>query len=432
MSDFNVNIFKARRAEVAKRMEDNSILVLSSSKLVSRNNDTTFPFRQDSNFYYLTGFQEPDSILIVQSDGRSVLFCRKKNSELEKWDGFMWGPDAAKDHFGFDEAYDISEINEILPNLIRGQKTLNALVGKSLEFDQKVTSWINKANSMERHQGNIDLKNFSNVLGSMRLIKDRNEIDLIRKSCEIAAISHRSVMQKAKVGMTEYDLETMYLNEFKINGSREASYTPIVAGGKRACVLHYIDNNQNIKDGELVLVDAGCEYGMYASDITRTYPINGKFTGEQRAVYDVVLEAHNAACHAAKVGNPCTDPQKTSEKSLSQGLKDIGLLRGSLDEILEKNLYREFYYHKIGHWMGLDVHDDCPYSIDGKEILFEDDMVMTIEPGIYVNDTADVDARWKGIGVRIENDILVKSDGYENLTAKVPVQAEEIEQLMSE
>ena len=221
-------------------------------------------------------------------------------------------------------------------------------------------------------------------------------------------------------------------NEFKINGSREASYTPIVAGGKRACVLHYIDNDQNIKDGELVLVDAGCEYGMYASDITRTYPINGKFTGEQRAIYDVVLEAHNAACHAAKVGNPCTDPQKTSEKSLSQGLKDIGLLKGSLDEILEKNLYREFYYHKIGHWMGLDVHDDCPYSIDGKEILFEDDMVMTIEPGIYVNDTADVDARWKGIGVRIENDILVKSDGYENLTVKVPVQADEIEQLMSE
>ena len=287
MSDFNVNIFKTRRAEVAKRMEDNSILILSSSKLVSRNNDTTFPFRQDSNFYYLTGFQEPDSILIVQSDGRSILFCREKNPELEKWDGFMWGPNAAKDQFGFDEAHDISEVDNILPNLIRGQKTLNALVGKNLDFDQKVTSWINKANSMERHQGNIDLKNFSNVLGRMRLIKDKNEIDLIRKSCEIAAISHRSVMQKAKVGMTEYDLETMYLNEFKVNGSREASYTPIVAGGKRACILHYIDNNQNISDGELVLVDAGCEYQMYASDITRTYPINGKFTGEQLSLIHI-------------------------------------------------------------------------------------------------------------------------------------------------
>ena len=428
MSD--LNIYKARRAEVAKRMEDNSILILSSSKLVSRNNDTTFPFRQDSNFFYLTGFQEPDSILIVHSDGRSILFCREKNPDLEKWDGFMWGPAAAQENFGFDEAHDINLIDEILPNLIRGHKTLNALIGKNLNFDAKITNWINTANSMERHQGNIDLKNFSNQLGSMRLIKDETEISLIRKSCEIAAVSHKSVMQKAKVGMSEYDLETMYMNEFKVNGSREASYTPIIAGGARACILHYIDNDQQIEDGELVLVDAGCEYGMYASDITRTYPINGQFTGEQKAVYDVVLEAHNAACHAAKVGNPCTDPQKISEKSLSQGLKDIGLLDGSLDEILDKKLFREFYYHKIGHWMGLDVHDDCPYAVDGKEILFQDNMVMTIEPGVYVNDTANVDDRWKGIGIRIENDILITSDGYENLTAKVPVETEEIEQLM--
>ena len=428
MSD--LNIYKARRAEVAKRMEDNSILILSSSKLVSRNNDTTFPFRQDSNFFYLTGFQEPDSVLIVHSDGRSILFCREKNPDLEKWDGFMWGPAAAQENFGFDEAHDINLIDEILPNLIRGHKTLNALIGKNLNFDAKITNWINTANSMERHQGNIDLKNFSNQLGSMRLIKDETEISLIRKSCEIAAVSHKAVMQKAKVGMSEYDLETMYMNEFKVNGSREASYTPIIAGGARACILHYINNDQQIEDGELVLVDAGCEYGMYASDITRTYPINGQFTGEQKAVYDVVLEAHNAACHAAKVGNPCTDPQRISEKSLSQGLKDIGLLDGSLDEILDKKLFREFYYHKIGHWMGLDVHDDCPYAIDGKEILFQDNMVMTIEPGVYVNDTANVDDRWKGIGIRIENDILITSDGYENLTAKVPVETEEIEQLM--
>tara|TARA_Y100000768_G_scaffold95402_1_gene69422 strand:+ start:219 stop:1511 length:1293 start_codon:yes stop_codon:yes gene_type:complete len=428
MSD--LNIYKARRAEVAKRMEDNSILILSSSKLVSRNNDTTFPFRQDSNFFYLTGFQEPDSVLIVHSDGRSILFCREKNPDLEKWDGFMWGPAAAQENFGFDEAHDINLIDEILPNLIRGHKTLNALIGKNLNFDAKITNWINRANSMERHQGNIDLKNFSNQLGSMRLIKDETEISLIRKSCEIAAVSHKAVMQKAKVGMSEYDLETMYMNEFKVNGSREASYTPIIAGGARACILHYIDNDQQIEDGELVLVDAGCEYGMYASDITRTYPINGQFTGEQKAVYDVVLEAHNAACHAAKVGNPCTDPQRISEKSLSQGLKDIGLLDGSLDEILDKKLFREFYYHKIGHWMGLDVHDDCPYAVDGKEILFQENMVMTIEPGVYVNDTANVDDRWKGIGIRIENDILITSDGYENLTAKVPVETEEIEQLM--
>ena len=294
--------------------------------------------------------------MLLHSNGHSALFCRQKNPELEKWDGFMWGPEAAKDFFGFDEAYDINNINDVLPELIRGNETLYALVGKNLDFDSKIANWINSANSMERHQGNIDLKNFSNILGSMRLVKDDEEISLIRKSCEIAAISHRNVMQNVEVGMSEYDLECMYLNEFKINGSREASYTPIVAGGARACILHYINNNQQIKDGELVLVDAGCEYGMYASDITRTFPINGKFSAEQKAVYDVVLAAHNAACDAAKIGAPCTNPQKTSEKVLSQGLLDIGFLKGSLDEVLEKQLFREFYYHKIGHWMGLDVH----------------------------------------------------------------------------
>ena len=404
--------------------------MISSAKLVSRNNDTTFPFRQDSNFYYLTGFQEPDSVMLLHSNGRSALFCREKNPDLEKWDGFMWGPEAAKDFYGFDEAFDINKINDILPELIRGNETLYALVGKNIDFDSKITNWINSANSMERHQGNIDLKNFSNILGSMRLIKDNEEISLIKKSCEIAAISHSNVMQNVSVGMSEYDLECMYLNEFKINGSREASYTPIVAGGSRACTLHYIENNQNIKDGELVLVDAGCEYGMYASDITRTYPINGRFSAEQKAIYDIVLAAHNAACEAAIIGDPCTSPQKTSEKFLSQGLLDIGFLKGSLDEILEKQDFKEFYYHKIGHWMGLDVHDDCPYSLDGNEVKFEKGMVMTIEPGIYVNDTADVDDKWKGIGIRIENDILITEDGFENLTSKVPVETDDIENLM--
>ena len=430
MSDLNVNTFKARRAEIVKRMDKNSVLLISSAKLVSRNNDTTFPFRQDSNFYYLTGFQEPDSVMLLHSNGRSALFCIEKNPDLEKWDGFMWGPEAAKDFYGFDQAFDFNKINDILPELIRGNETLYALVGKNIDFDSKITNWINSANSMERHQGNIDLKNFSNILGSMRLIKDDEEISLIKKSCEIAAMSHSNVMQKVSVGMSEYDLECMYLNEFKINGSREASYTPIVAGGSRACILHYIENNQTVKDGELVLVDAGCEYGMYASDITRTYPINGKFSAEQKAVYDIVLAAHNAACEAAIIGDPCTNPQKTSEKVLSQGLLDIGFLKGSLDEILEKEDFKEFYYHKIGHWMGLDVHDDCPYSLDGNEVKFDKGMVMTIEPGIYVNDNSDVDDKWKGIGIRIENDILITEDGFENLTSKVPVETDDIENLM--
>ena len=430
MSNLSPNHFKARRAEAAKSLDKDSFLLLSSSKNLIRNNDTTFPFRQDSNFYYLTGFNEPNSVMLLKSDGTAYIFCRNKNPELEKWDGFMWGYQAAADEFNFDDGFDINDIDQLAPQIINGTSTVYALVGKNKDFDQQVIKWITAANSMERHQGNIDLKNFSNQLGMMRLVKEDSELSLMRKSCEIAALTHKAVISKAKVGMSEFDLETMYLNEFKSHGSKDISYTPIVAGGERACILHYIDNNQPIADGELVLVDAGCEWGLYASDITRTYPINGKFSAEQRAVYDVVLEAHNKACEAIQIGANCTDPQKASELSLSQGLKDLGLLTQSMDEIMDKQLFREFYYHKIGHWLGLDVHDDCPYSIGEKEVTFQKNMVMTIEPGIYVNQTANVDDKWKGIGIRIENDILATDTGYENLTSLVPSNADEIEGLM--
>ena len=430
MTDLNISIFKERRAKVASQMESNSILMLCSSNIVSRNNDTTFPFRQESNFYYLTGFNEPNSVMLLKSDGTAYIFCRNKNPELEKWDGFMWGYQAAADEFNFDDGFDINDIDQLAPQIINGASTVYALVGKNKDFDQQVIKWITAANSMERHQGNIDLKNFSNQLGLMRLVKEDSELSLMRKSCEIAALTHKAVISKAKVGMSEFDLETMYLNEFKSHGSKDISYTPIVAGGERACILHYIDNNQPIADGELVLVDAGCEWGLYASDITRTYPINGKFSAEQRAVYEVVLEAHIKACEAIQIGANCTDPQKASELSLSQGLKDLGFLTQSMDEIMDKQLFREFYYHKIGHWLGLDVHDDCPYSIGEKEVIFQKNMVMTIEPGIYVNQNANVDDKWKGIGIRIENDILATDTGYENLTSLVPSNADEIEGLM--
>ena len=430
MTDLNISIFKERRAKVASQMESNSILMLCSSNIVPRNNDTTFPFRQDSNFFYLTGFNEPNSVMLLKSDGTAYIFCRNKNPELEKWDGFMWGYQAAADEFNFDDGFDINDIDQLAPQIINGTSTVYALVGKNKDFDQQVIKWITAANSMERHQANIDLKNFSNQLGMMRLVKEDSELSLMRKSCEIAALTHKAVISMAKVGMSEFDLETMYLNEFKSHGSKDISYTPIVAGGERACILHYIDNNQPIADGELVLVDAGCEWGLYASDITRTYPINGKFSAEQRAVYDIVLEAHIKACEAIQIGANCTDPQKASELSLSQGLKDLGFLTQSMDEIMDKQLFREFYYHKIGHWLGLDVHDDCPYSIGEKEVTFQKNMVMTIEPGIYVNQTANVDDKWKGIGIRIENDILATDAGYENLTSLVPSNADEIEGLM--
>ena len=430
MSNLSPNHFKARRAEAAKSLDKDSFLLLSSSKNLIRNNDTTFPFRQDSNFYYLTGFEEPESVLMLSSEGESTIFCRKKNPDLEKWDGYMYGIEGAKDILKFDNAYDIADIANIVPELIRGSKSIYSLVGKDNVFDNNIIGWITKANSLERHQGNIDLKNYSNALGYQRLIKGDEEVELMRNSCEIAAQAHKEVMKNVQVGMSEFDLESMYLNEFRKRGSRFPSYNPIVAGGKNACVLHYVDNNQAINDGELVLVDAGCEYGLYASDITRTYPINGKFSSEQKAIYDVVLEAHDQACEAATVGNSCLEPQRVSERVISQGLKDLGFLKESLDEILDKQLFREYYYHKIGHWIGLDVHDDCPYFLEGNEIKFEKNMAMTIEPGIYVNDSAPIDDKWKGIGIRIEDDILVTENGYENLTASVPSSADQIEDLM--
>ena len=431
MDDFNNKTYVKRRKEISKLMESNSCFLINSANLKFRNNDSSYFFRQDSNFYYLSGFVEPDSLIMIENNGKSTLFCRERNLELEKWDGFMYGVDGAKKTFGFDECFDIAEKENLIPEMIKGKTNLYCLIGKDKNFDASVSSWVNKANNLERHQANIDIKNFSNELGMMRLIKDEHELSLMRKSCEIAAKAHKKALMNIKKGMSEFDIESLYLNYFREGGSNFPSYTPIVAGGSNACILHYIENNKTIKESDLVLVDAGCEYNYYASDITRTFPISGKFSSEQKAIYEVVLEAHKKSTEAIVVGNSCMNPQKTSEEVISQGLKDLGFLKESLEEILEKKLFREFYYHKIGHWIGLDVHDDSPYTYKDEEIKFKENMIMTIEPGIYINESAPVDSKWKGIGIRIEDDILATNKGPINLTNEVPSRSDEIEQLMS-
>ncbi len=431
MDDFNNKTYVKRRKGISKLMESNSCFLINSANLKFRNNDSSYFFRQDSNFYYLSGFVEPDSLIMIENNGKSTLFCRERNLELEKWDGFMYGVDGAKKTFGFDECFDIAEKENLIPEMIKGKTNLYCLIGKDKNFDASVSSWVNKANNLERHQANIDIKNFSNELGMMRLIKDEHELSLMRKSCEIAAKAHKKALMNIKKGMSEFDIESLYLNYFREGGSNFPSYTPIVAGGSNACILHYIENNKTIKESDLVLVDAGCEYNYYASDITRTFPISGKFSSEQKAIYEVVLEAHKKSTEAIVVGNSCMNPQKTSEEVISQGLKDLGFLKESLEEILEKKLFREFYYHKIGHWIGLDVHDDSPYTYKDEEIKFKENMIMTIEPGIYINESAPVDSKWKGIGIRIEDDILATNKGPINLTNEVPSRSDEIEQLMS-
>ncbi|URQ64134.1 aminopeptidase P N-terminal domain-containing protein [SAR86 cluster bacterium] len=431
MDDFNNKTYVKRRKEISKLMESNSCFLINSANLKFRNNDSSYFFRQDSNFYYLSGFVEPDSLIMIENNGKSTLFCRERNLELEKWDGFMHGVDGAKGTFGFDECFDITEKENLIPEMIKGKTNLYCLIGKDKNFDASVSSWVNKANNLERHQANIDIKNFSNELGMMRLIKDEHELSLMRKSCEIAAKAHKKALMNIKKGMSEFDIESLYLNYFREGGSNFPSYTPIVAGGSNACILHYIENNKTIKESDLVLVDAGCEYNYYASDITRTFPISGKFSAEQKAIYEVVLEAHKKSTEAIVVGNSCMNPQKTSEEVISQGLKDLGFLKEPLEEILEKKLFREFYYHKIGHWIGLDVHDDSPYTYKDEEIKFKENMIMTIEPGIYINESAPVDSKWKGIGIRIEDDILATNKGSINLTNEVPSHSDEIEKLMA-
>lgn len=431
MDDFNNKTYVKRRKEISKLMESNSCFLINSANLKFRNNDSSYFFRQDSNFYYLSGFVEPDSLIMIENNGKSTLFCRERNLELEKWDGFMHGVDGAKGTFGFDECFDITEKENLIPEMIKGKTNLYCLIGKDKNFDASVSSWVNKANNLERHQANIDIKNFSNELGMMRLIKDEHELSLMRKSCEIAAKAHKKALMNIKKGMSEFDIESLYLNYFREGGSNFPSYTPIVAGGSNACILHYIENNKTIKESDLVLVDAGCEYNYYASDITRTFPISGKFSAEQKAIYEVVLEAHKKSTEAIVVGNSCMNPQKTSEEVISQGLKDLGFLKEPLEEILEKKLFREFYYHKIGHWIGLDVHDDSPYTYKDEEIKFKENMIMTIEPGIYINESAPVDSKWKGIGIRIEDDILATNKGPINLTNEVPSHSDEIEKLMA-
>ncbi len=431
MDDFNNKTYVKRRKEISKLMESNSCFLINSANLKFRNNDSSYFFRQDSNFYYLSGFVEPDSLIMIENNGKSTLFCRERNLELEKWDGFMHGVDGAKGTFGFDECFDITEKENLIPEMIKGKTNLYCLIGKDKNFDASVSSWVNKANNLERHQANIDIKNFSNELGMMRLIKDEHELSLMRKSCEIAAKAHKKALMNIKKGMSEFDIESLYLNYFREGGSNFPSYTPIVAGGSNACILHYIENNKTIKESDLVLVDAGCEYNYYASDITRTFPISGKFSAEQKAIYEVVLEAHKKSTEAIVVGNSCMNPQKTSEEVISQGLKDLGFLKEPLEKILEKKLFREFYYHKIGHWIGLDVHDDSPYTYKDEEIKFKENMIMTIEPGIYINESAPVDSKWKGIGIRIEDDILATNKGPINLTNEVPSHSDEIEKLMA-
>ena len=429
------SIFTERRQRLGANLPPNAAIVIAGASTQYRNADSSYAFRQDSNFWYLTGFNEAEATLVVLTDNsktaKSIAFVPEKDKLKEIWDGYRAGPEGAvKDH-GFDEAYNNSEINDQLPELLKGRDRVFYPVGKNAGLDQNIIEWIKTAKSKDRHSSAIDIADATSKVGNQRLIKDAHEIDLMKKACRISAESHVEAMKFVKPGMTEQELEAFYLYEFAKRGGRFSAYTPIVAGGENACVLHYVENSKPLLDGDLLLVDAGCEYDFYASDITRTFPVSGKFTDAQLAIYEVVLEAESKAIAAVSVNNNVMDAQIISEKVVTQGLIDLGILTGSLDDLHAKGAFKEFYMHKIGHWLGIDVHDAGDYMEDDQFMQFKPGMVTTIEPGIYIPSSANVDDKWKGIGIRIEDDILVTPDGNENLTQFVPSDPKEIEALMA-
>ena len=429
------NRYADRRSKLGAMLPNNSAVVIAGAEVQYRNADSSHAFRQDSNFWYLTGFNEPESTLVLlineSKDVQSIVFVPKKDALKEIWDGYRAGPNGAvKDH-GFDLAFDNTEIDEKLPDLLAGYNQVFYPVGKSQKLDADVIDWIKTARSKDRHSSPIDIADASSKIGNERLIKDEDEIEIMKKACQISAEAHVEAMKFVKPGMNEQELEAFYQYQFSKRGGRFPAYTPIVAGGENACVLHYVENSKALKDGDLVLVDAGCEFELYASDITRTYPINGKFSAAQLAIYEVVLEAQQKSIEAVTVNNNVMDSQIISEKVITQGLIDLGILNGSMEELHETGAFKDFYMHKIGHWLGIDVHDAGDYTEDGEYMKFKPGMVTTVEPGIYISSTANVKDQWKGIGIRIEDNILVTAKGNQNLTDFAPSNPKEIEALMA-
>jgi len=427
-------IYKNRRNNLKDLLPENSVLLIPGADTQYRNADSSFPFRQDSNFYYMSGFCEPASLMAIvnNKDGiNSIVFVPPKDKLKEIWDGYRAGPIGAVEDFLFDKAFDNTHIDTMLPDILHGSEQVLYPIGKKPGFDQKVIDWTTAASSKDRHSKSINIMDASSLIGNIRLIKDDHEIDLIRKACDISSEAHIAAMKAVKEGDSEQNIEGLYIHEFSKRGARYPAYNPIVAGGENACVLHYVENNQMLNDSDLLLVDAGCEYEMYAADITRTFPVSGKFSEEQLKVYEIVLEAMNAAIDCVKEGNSVMKPQEISEKVITKGLVKIGLLEGNPEELHKSGAYKDFYMHKIGHWLGLDVHDAGDYMEGSDFMKFKPGMITTIEPGIYISSSMDVDDKWKGIGVRIEDDILVTKDGNENLTKKVPSDPHEIESLMS-
>lgn len=409
-------------------------MIIAQAPLALRNRDTPYPYRYDSYFYWLTGFAEPEAVLVLVAGRRSrqILFCREKDAERELWDGRRYGPKAAAEVFGFDAAYPIDQLDKRIGRYLADQPALHYVIGRDPAWDTRVLAWLNAVRARARAgvrapQRLIDARA---LLDELRLIKDAHELTLMRRAADISAAAHRRAMRAAAPGRYEYEIEAELLYEFRRHGAEAPAYTPIVAGGARACVLHYVANDQPLRAGELLLIDAGAEYGGYAADITRTFPVNGRFSGPQRAVYEIVLSAQAAAIAEVRPGNSWQAPHEAAVRVLTQGLKDLKLLKGELDGLIESEAYKPYFMHRTGHWLGMDVHDAGEYKVDGQWRAFQPGMTCTVEPGLYLRTELGVPKAYRDIGIRIEDDVLVTESGCEVLTAAAPKTIADIEAWM--
>ena len=426
-----ISPYLERRRRLALSMSEGVAVVPTAPERL-RNRDTHFPYRFDSHFYYLTGFAEPEAVLVLTAQGKSMLFCRERNEERETWEGFRYGPQAARERFALDEAHPIAALDEKMVELLENQSALHYPVGADPEWDARAIRWLNAVRAKGRAGISAPerVQDVRGLIDDMRLVKDAQELGLMRRAARIAAAAHRRAMQSTRSGRNEYEVEAELLYEFRRNGAQFPAYSPIVAGGANSCVLHYVFNNAPLHDGDLLLIDAGCELDGYASDITRTFPVNGRFSPAQREVYEIVLAAQKAAMDKVRPGNPWNEPHEAAVRVLAQGMLDLKLLTGNLDEVIEKETYKRFYMHRTGHWLGLDVHDAGEYKRAGQWRPLEPGMALTVEPGLYIRAADDVPERLRNIGVRIEDDVVVTQGTCEVITAEAPKGVAEIEALM--
>ena len=431
---FELNEFKQRRNALINIM-GKGIAIIPAAPEVVRNRDSHYPYRFDSYFYYLSGFKEPESLLVLVAgdEPKSILFCRDKDLDKEIWDGFRFGPEAAKVEFGFDETYSIKQLDEVLPKLLGNQAKLYFSLGADPHWDTRVTGWLNLLREQVRMGVSAphEVVDIRRLVDRMRLLKSPYELDIMRRSAAIAAGAHLRAMQKTKVGKMEYEIEAEFLHEFYRKGAQAPAYTSIVASCANACTLHYNFNNAVLKEGDLLLIDAGCELDGYASDITRTYPVNGQFSAPQKDLYELVLTEQAAAISKVNIHNHWNAPHEAALEVLIDGFIHYGLCQGSREEVLESGSYRQFYMHRTGHWLGLDVHDAGEYKDQaGQWHMLQVNNVLTVEPGCYVRPADNVPAHFWNIGIRIEDDAVVTETGCEIITAAAPKTVQEIEDAM--